>query len=122
MIVYAQLVIICLYVAMLATGIWLVRLVRELIANHPQGRHHPDGHRVEAATDRPRPTRGTLPGASAVRCDRCDGRGTDPLDDECPTCEGTGRDWPRLWEVIAVWILATAVIGVAILTAVEVAW
>jgi len=31
-IVYAQLVIICLYVAMLATGIWLVRLVRELIA------------------------------------------------------------------------------------------
>ena len=39
-----------------------------------------------------------------MRCDRCDGRGTDPLDDECPTCEGTGRDWPRLWEVIAVWV------------------
>ena len=61
-------------------------------------------------------------GGGAMRCDRCDGRGTDPLDDECPTCEGTGRDWPRLWEVIAVWIVATAVIGVAILTAVEVAW
>ena len=30
--IYLQLVIIAMYIAMLATGIWIVRLVKELIA------------------------------------------------------------------------------------------